>query len=264
VAEAGLVLANRMHLMGRHGMASHQFLTLETTTGAVQFLPEKTAVIVVDMQNDFGSEGGMFHRAGLDISGIKACVAPTGRVLSLARAAEIRIVYLKMGFRPDLSDMGSEDAPNRVRHLGLFRVGQPARAPGSGRVLIQGDWGTQIVDEIAPEPGDTIVEKHRFSGFFETDLDAILKSWSIRHLIFTGCTTSVCVESTMRDAFFRDYLSVLLADCASEPLGDTAPRSNHDATLLVVEAMLGWVSSSKRFQQALEPFLQIPKRATRA
>jgi ureidoacrylate peracid hydrolase len=242
-------------------MASHQFLTLETTTGAVQFSPGNTAVIVVDMQNDFGSEGGMFHRAGLDVSGIKACVAPTDRVLSLARAAGIKIVYLKMGFRPDLSDMGSEDAPNRVRHLSLFRVGQTATAPGSGRVLIQGDWGTKIVDELAPEPGDTIIEKHRFSGFFETELDAILKSWSIRHLIFTGCTTSVCVESTMRDAFFRDYLSVLLADCAAEPLGDIAPRSNHDATLLLVEAMLGWVSSSERFEKALNPILETLKRA---
>ena len=71
-----------------------------------------------------------------------------------------------MGFRPDLSDMGPEDAPNRVRHLNMFRVGQAAPVPGRGRVLVQGDWGTQIVDELAPERGDTIVEKHRFSGFF--------------------------------------------------------------------------------------------------
>jgi ureidoacrylate peracid hydrolase len=232
-------------------MAPNTNLTLETTTGATSFDPSHTAIIVVDMQNDFGSEGGMFHHAGLEISGIKACVAPTARVLSLARGVGIKIVYLKMGFRPDLSDMGLEDAPNRVRHLGMFRVGQAAPDPGKGRVLIQGDWGTQIVDALAPEPGDTLVEKHRFSGFFETKLDAILKSWSIRHLIFTGCTTSVCVESTMRDAFFRDYLSVLLADCAAEPLGDIAPRSNHDATLLVVEAMLGWVSDSAKFEAAL-------------
>lgn len=245
-------------------MASDTKLTLETNSGAVPFDPPHTAVIVVDMQNDFGSEGGMFDRAGLDISGIQACVAPTGTVLSLARAAGIRIVYLKMGFRPDLTDMGPEDAPNRVRHLNMFRVGEAAAVPGGGRVLVQGDWGTQIVDELAPEPGDTLVEKHRFSGFFETKLDAILKSWSIRHLIFTGCTTSVCVESTMRDAFFRDYLSVLLADCASEPLGDIPPRSNHDATLLIVEAMLGWVSDSARFEAALASVLESPRQAKRA
>jgi ureidoacrylate peracid hydrolase len=244
-------------------MALNALLTLETNSGSISFDPISTAVIVVDMQNDFGAEGGMFHRAGLDISGIKACVAPTGRVLSLARRAGIRIVYLKMGFRSDLSDMGSEDAPNRVRHLHLFQVGQPAAAPGNGRILIQGDWGTQIVDELVPETGDIIVEKHRFSGFFETELDAILKSWSIRHLIFTGCTTSVCVESTMRDAFFRDYLSVLLADCAAEPLGDIAPRSNHDATLLVIEAMLGWVSDSARFEAALSPVLEKQRDAMR-
>jgi ureidoacrylate peracid hydrolase len=245
-------------------MASTTMLTLETNSGAIPFHPSHTAVIVVDMQNDFGSEGGMFHRAGLDISGIRSCVAPTAKVLSLARAIGIKIVYLKMGFRPDLSDMGPEDAPNRVRHLKLFRVGQPAAVPDGGRVLVQGDWGTQIVDELTPERGDTIVEKHRFSGFFETKLDAILKSWNVRHLIFTGCTTSVCVESTMRDAFFRDYLSVLLADCASEPLGDIAPRSNHDATLLIVEAMLGWVSDSREFEAALEPCLGRTRQAAPA
>jgi ureidoacrylate peracid hydrolase len=245
-------------------MASNVLLTLDTNSGSIPFDPSTTAVVVVDMQNDFGSEGGMFHRAGLDISGIQSCIAPTAKVLSLARASGIKIVYLKMGFRPDLSDMGSDDAPNRVRHLHLFQVGQPAAAPGRGRVLIQGDWGTQIVDELAPEPGDTIVEKHRFSGFFETELDAILKSWSIRHLIFTGCTTSVCVESTMRDAFFCDYLSILLADCAAEPLGDIAPRSNHDATLLIVEAMLGWVSDSERFEAALASVLIKSRQAMRA
>ena len=245
-------------------MASDTKLTLETNAGAVPFDPSHTAVIVVDMQNDFGSEGGMFDRAGLNISGIRSCIAPTAKVLLLARAAGIRIVYLKMGFRPDLTDMGPEDAPNRVRHLNMFRVGEAAAVPGGGRVLVQGDWGTQIVDELAPEPGDTLVEKHRFSGFFETRLDAILKSWSIRHLLFTGCTTSVCVESTMRDAFFRDYLSVLLADCASEPLGDIPPRSNHDATLLIVEAMLGWVSDSARFAAALASVLESPRQAKRA
>jgi ureidoacrylate peracid hydrolase len=245
-------------------MASKKELSLETNSGVILLDPSHTAVIVVDMQNDFGSEGGMFDRAGLDISGIQSCIGPTAKVLSLARAAGIKIVYLKMGFRPDLSDMGPEDAPNRVRHLNHLRVGQPAAVRNGGRVLIQGDWGTQIVDELAPEPGDTIVEKHRFSGFFETKLDAILKSWSIRHLIFTGCTTSVCVESTMRDAFFRDYLSVLLADCASEPLGDIPPRSNHDATLLLIEAMLGWVSDSARFEASLAQVLERPRQAVRA
>jgi ureidoacrylate peracid hydrolase len=245
-------------------MASNTMLTLDTNSGAIPFDPSSTAVIVVDMQNDFGSEGGMFHRAGLDISGIRSCIAPTARVLALARGAGVKIVYLKMGFRPDLADMGSEDAPNRVRHLNFFRVGEAASVPGRGRVLIQGDWGTQIVDELAPGPSDTIVEKHRFSGFFETELDAILKSWSIRYLIFIGCTTSVCVESTMRDAFFREYLSVLLADCAAEPLGDIAPRSNHDATLLIIEAMLGWVSDSARFEAALVSVLEKQTEKARA
>src|SRR5437016_13332790 len=88
----------------------------------------KTAVLVVDMQNDFGSKGGMFDRAGIDISGIQKAVAPTARVLAFARRACIKIVYLKMGYRPDLSDLGAPDAPNRVRHLALG-VGQTIKTP---------------------------------------------------------------------------------------------------------------------------------------
>src|SRR5437868_13825517 len=82
----------------------------------------KTAVIVVDMQNDFGSKGGMFDRAGIDISGIQKAVGPTAKVLAAARKAGIRIIYIKMGFRPDLSDMGALDSVNRVRHLGFMKV----------------------------------------------------------------------------------------------------------------------------------------------
>jgi ureidoacrylate peracid hydrolase len=247
-------------------MATQQLPTLETTTGPIRFDPDASAVIVVDMQNDFGSDGGMFHSAGIDISGIKACVAPTGRVLDAARQTGIKVVYLKMGFGPDHSDMGPQDAPNRARHLDMQAKGKSAAvsAGRSGQVLVRGEWGTEIVEALTPEPGDAIVEKHRFSGFFETRLDEILKAWSIRHLIFTGCTTSICVESTIRDAFFRDYLPVLLADCASEPLGNSPPRSNHDATLLVVELALGWVSDSAKFEAALAPLLEMPKQAMRA
>ena len=106
--------------------------------------------------------------------------------------------------------------------------------------------------ELAPEPGDIVLYKHRYSGFYETDLDKVLKSRSIKSLIFTGCTTSVCVESTIRDAMFRDYTCLLLADCTAEPIGYGLARSNHDASLLVVQVLLGWVSDSTRLITALE------------
>lgn len=112
--------------------------------------------------------------------------------------------------------------------------------------------------ELSPESGDVVVYKHRFSGFFETDLDAILKDWGIRNLVFTGCTTSVCVESTIKDAMFRDYHCLLLEDCTAEAIGDGLPRSNHDATLLVIQLLVGWVSDSTALLAALEHPTAVP------
>jgi ureidoacrylate peracid hydrolase len=214
----------------------------------------RTAVIVVDMQNDFGAPGGMFDRAGLDISMIQKVVGPTTHVLTAARAAGITIIYLKAGFRPDLSDLGNPDSPNYM-FLGRapHGVGEIVRAPNGaeGRILIRDTWNTDIVPELEPHMHDVVIYKHRFSGFYQTDLDAILKQLGVKYLIVTGCTTSVCVESTVRDAMFRDYVCVLLADCMAEVVGQDLPRSNHEATLLLVQGRFGWVSDSDTFIQAL-------------
>ena len=229
-------------------------MKLDAKPEAITFDIAKTAVLVVDMQNDFGSKGGMFDRAGIDISGIQKAVEPTAKVLAAARKAGVKIIYLKMGYKPDLSDLGAPDSVNRVRHL-RAGVGEKVIAPDGkeSRILIRDTWNTDIVAELKPQPGDDVIYKTRFSGFFETDLDARLKKLGMKHLVITGCTTSICVDSTVRDAMFRDYLCVLLADCMSEPLGHRLPRSNHDASLLSVEAMLGWVSDSERFLKALQP-----------
>jgi ureidoacrylate peracid hydrolase len=209
-------------------------------------------VIVVDMQNDFGAKGGMFDRAGIDISGIQKVVEPTARTLVAARQAGLNIIYLKMGYRPDLSDLGTPDSVNRVRHLRMG-VGESVSDPEGreSRILIRDTWNTDIVSDLKPQTEDLIVYKTRYSGFYETDLDARLKEMDIKYLIVTGCTTGICVDSTVRDAMFRDYLCVLLADCMSEPIGHGLPRSNHDASLLAIEMLLGWVSDSDNFAKAL-------------
>lgn len=233
--------------------AKGRAITLDAKPEPLKMNTARTAVIVVDMQNDFGSKGGMFDRAGIDISGIQKAVAPTAQVLTSARRAGVKIIYLKMGYRPDLSDLGAPDSVNRARHLRLG-VGQTVRAPDGreSQILIRDTWNTDIVSDLKPQAGDEVVYKTRFSGFYETDLDAKLKRLEIRHLIFTGCTTSICVDSTVRDAMFRDYLPVLLADCMSEPIGYGLPRSNHDASLLAAEVLLGWVSGSDQFLKALQ------------
>jgi ureidoacrylate peracid hydrolase len=213
-----------------------------------------TAVMVVDMQNDFGSKGGMFDLAGIDISGIQKAVAPTARVLAAARTAGIKIVYLKMAFRPDLSDLGAPDSVNRARHLAKFNVGKTIRAPNGAesRILIRDTWNTDILNALKPESDDIVMYKHRFSGFYETALDSTLKQHGIKYLVVTGCTTSVCVESTVRDAMFRDYNCVLLTDCMAQPaLPSSPPGTSHDASLVVMQASFGWTSSSDRFVAAL-------------
>jgi len=223
--------------------AKPQPITIDTATAAV---------IVVDMQNDFGSKGGMFERSGIDISGIQKAVAPTARALDAARKAGIKIFYLKMAYQSDLSDLGEPDSVNRVRHLALG-VGQHVTAPDGtpSRVLVRDTWSSEIVDELKPQGDDVVLYKTRFSGFYKTDLDEKLRDLGVKHLIVTGCTTSICVESTVRDAMFRDYLCVLLADCMNEPIGNTFARSNHDASLLSTEVLLGWVSDSDQLMKAL-------------
>jgi len=220
--------------------------------GPVDFDPKKSAVIVVDMQNDFGSFGGMFERAGIDIAPIQAAIVPTAKALEAARKAGIPVVYLQMQHRTDMADMGAMDSPHRQRHTRLS-VGQMMKAPDGteGGILIAGSWGVQIVDALTPQAGDLVVAKHRFSGFYETELNTILRGLDAKHLIFTGCTTSICVESTIRDAMFRDYHCVLLEDCTAEPIGHGNSRSNHDASLLTIEVLFGWISDSQKFINAV-------------
>src|SRR5437899_11778265 len=227
-------------------------VTLDAKPEPIAVDPARTAVIVVDMENDFADKGGMFDRAGADISGAQKAIAPTAKVLAAARQAGMKIIYLKMGYHADLSDLGTANSVNRTRHL-KFGVGQTIRAPDGrdSRVLIRDTWDTDIVPELKPQGGDIVLYKTRFSGFYRTDLDATLKKLGIKYLIVTGVTTSICVESTVRDAMFRDYLCVLLRDCMSEPIGHDLSRSNHEASLLNVEALFGWASDSDQFINAL-------------
>ena len=164
---------------------------LDAKPGPIAIDAKKTAVIVVDMQNDFGAKGGMFDHAGIDLSSIQRAIGPTSKVLASARHAGLRVIYLKMGFRSDLSDLGAPDSPNRERHL-HFSVGKTMRAPDGreGRFLIRDTWNTDIIDELKPKPDDVVIYKHRFSGFYQTELDSILKKQDIKYLVVTGCVRS--------------------------------------------------------------------------
>jgi ureidoacrylate peracid hydrolase len=229
-----------------------RMITIDSRPEPITIDLAKTAVVVIDMQNDFGATGGMFDRAGIDISGIRAVVPQMRSALAAARAASLPIFYLKMAFRPDLSDAGPPTAPNLLKHAPLH-VGAAVTAPDGtpSRILIRDTWNTEIIPELRPAAGDAIVYKSRFSGFYRTELDDLLKGRGIETLIVTGCTTSVCVESTVRDAMFRDYRCIVLEDCTAEPIGAAAPRSNHEASLLTMQILFAWISDSAKLSQAL-------------
>ncbi len=230
-----------------------QTISIDAKPRPIVIEPRETAVLVIDMQNDYGAPGGMFDLAGVDITAIRRAVGPTRTTLAAARGAGIPVVYVTMEYQPDLSDAGAADGPNRAKH-DPFGLGKTITAPDGrqGRILIKGTWNTAILDELAPHPGDRIVSKQRYSGFYQTKLDATLKELGAKNLIVTGCTTSVCVDSTIRDAMFRGYNCVLLSDCTAEPLGADLPRGNYEAALLVIETLFGWVSNSAAFIRALE------------
>lgn len=241
-------------------------VTLNARPEAITLPIAKTAVLVVDMQNDFATTGGMFDRAGIDTSSIRAAVGPIARVLASARSAGVAVIYIKAGLRPDLSDCYQPDSPFRARSL-AYGAGERVRSPDGreSRVLIRDTWNTDIVQELAPEVGDIQVYKHGYSGFHETELDAVLKGLGVKYLIVTGCTTSVCVESTLRDAHSRDYYCILLEDCTAEPIGQGASGyigvpgaknrtggTNYQATLTLVQTIFGWVSDSESVASALD------------
>lgn len=221
-------------------------VTVEARPQPIEIDTARTAVLVIDMTNDFSAPGGMFHRAGIDISPILDVVEPIRQVLTAARRAGIPIIYLRQAHNADLSDAGADDSPHAIKHARMS-IGQPVTSPDGhpGRILVDGTWNTAILAELAPAEDEVVMVKRRYSGFFETDLDATLQQLGVNHLVVTGCTTSICVDSTVRDAMFRDYRCIVLEDCTAEPIGADLARTNHEATLLTIELLFGWVSSSQ-------------------
>jgi len=212
--------------------------TLPTRPQPIDLDLGRTAVIVVDMQNAFASPGGMFDLAGHDLSGAAPAVAATGRLLAAARAAGVPVIYLQMGFKPDLSDAGDTESPAWHKELALILMRQ--RPELAGTLLIEGTWDWQIVDALTPRPGDTVIRKTRYDGFTRTRLDAHLKSLGVRNLLFCGIATNICVESTARHAFFLEYWPVLVEDAVNH----AGPDGNRDATLWAFENVFGWVTNA--------------------
>jgi ureidoacrylate peracid hydrolase len=220
-------------------------LRLNTKPEPIEIDAAKSAVVVVDMQNAFASKCGMLDIAGVDISGAQGVVRRIATVLEHARASAIPVVHLQMGYKPDQSNSGGPNSPNWHKELAMTLMNR--RPDLRGKLLTEGTWDFEIVDELKPQPDDLVVVKTRYSGFAGTPLDSMLRTRGIRYLVLAGIATNVCVESTLRDAYFLDYWPILLRDGAMAAGGTAA----HEATVFNVENFFGWTLTSDDFLTAL-------------
>jgi ureidoacrylate peracid hydrolase len=207
---------------------------------------DRAALIVVDMQNSFCKKGGLFDYLGaLDETKVKHIIDRDKKVIETCRRTGIRVVYLRMGYRPDLSNAGGPESPNYYKELGVVAMRGHPEMNGKFLTTGTGDW--EIIDELKPQPGDIIVDKHRYSGFVDTDLNTVLGTYNVKYLLFIGLATNVCVESTLRDAYFHEYFPVLISDgCVN-----IGPEFTQEATVWNVTEVFGWVTTCRDLIKAL-------------
>lgn len=222
-------------------------VTMSARPQAVEIDLARTAMIVVDMQNAYATKGGMLDLGtGIDESRIRPVIEAHQQLLPAARAAGVKVVYLQFGYKPDLSDAGGPQSPNIRKQMAIRMIRE--RPADRDKLIIQGTWGWQIIDEISPEPGDLVVQKARYSGFAGTMLENQLNGLDIRHLLFTGVATNVCVESTAREAYFREFWPILVEDA----MDHTGPDFVRQATLYNFESKLGWITRTDDLLQVLK------------
>ncbi|WP_411288167.1 pyrimidine utilization protein B [Phenylobacterium sp.] len=221
-----------------------QTIVLPARPEPLTLAPAQTAVVVIDMQNAYASPGGYLDLAGFDISGAAAVIGQIKGVLETARAAGVPVIFFQNGWDPAYVEAGGPGSPNYHKSNALKTM--RARPELEGKLLARGGWDYELVDELKPEPTDIVLHKTRYSGFFNSQLDSVLRSRCIRNLVFVGIATNVCVESTLRDGFFLEYFGVVLADATHQ----AGPDFVQQASLYNIETFFGWVSSVADFKGA--------------
>ena len=208
-----------------------------------EFEPSTCALMIIDMQRDFVDPGGFGEALGNDVSLLRKAIAPTKKVLDAARKKGMLVIHTREGHRQDLSDL-----PENKKLRGKLKAGIGDAGP-MGRILVRGEYGHDIVDELKPAAGEPIVDKPGKGAFYATDLDSMLHNRGIKQLVVCGVTTEVCVNTSVREANDRGYDCLVLEDC----VGSYFPEFQ-TASLNMIKAqggIFGWVGESKQFLGAL-------------
>jgi ureidoacrylate peracid hydrolase len=231
------------------GGSEARIVTLPARPEPIRVRVDHTAVVVIDMQNAYASPGGYLDLAGFDIAGAARVIEQTAKVLETARAAGMPVIYFQNGWDEAYVEAGGPGSPNWHKSNALKTMRQ--RPELHGRLLARGGWDYDLVDALAPAPSDIVLPKTRYSGFFNSQLDSVLRSRGIRNIVFVGIATNVCVESTLRDGFFLEYFGIMLEDATHQ----AGPEFVQKAAVYNVETFFGWVSTVADFCGA---FGQIP------
>ena len=233
-------------------------VTLPARPEPLRLKPSETAVIVVDIQNAYASVGGYLDIAGFDVSGAPPAIAKTKLALDAARAAGLTVIFLQNGWDPDYVEAGTPGSPNFHKSNALKTM--RARPELKGSLLAKGTWDYAIVDALTPQAADIVIPKSRYSGFFNTNIDSVLRGRGIRNLIFTGIATNVCVESSLRDAFHLEYFAVVLEDATHH----AGPDFVQQAAFYNIEKFFGWVSTVADFCGAIGQSAPLTAAATQS
>jgi nicotinamidase-related amidase len=217
---------------------------IEAEPSALVVELDRAALIIIDMQRDFLEPGGFGETLGNDVSRLQAAVAPLRKVLDAARASKMLVIHTREGHRPDLSD-----APKHKVERGepSLRIGAPGPM---GRILVRGEPGHDIIPELAPAPGEPVIDKPGKGAFYQTDLELMLKNREIDTLLVAGVTTEVCVNTTVREANDRGFRCIVMSDCCASYFPEF-----HQAGLAMIKAqggIFGWVSASPHLLAAMD------------